>query len=265
VSVTVGLEYLAPPVTVRGYHQKLVFPLLAAKPGFLPLPLAPVFAVFEDPEYNRALISQTSHSEGIFVDTLATPHRILLSLDRREYNPNSRFYVVYVDQSPVKLATASLRIQAIPQDGVPRDLGTIPVTNATLTEQDVTSLYAGAGMQPVAGDSISCTLRAGLQDVVTVRVDIVAEPVTPAPQAAYGLLRKSGNAVECVRFAWSAVATNIELVNPDDLLGETVRRRAVFDWLDTNRAGRSSQYGVQKVAAGGSTHSIEDTLWVTPK
>jgi hypothetical protein len=264
VSVTVGLEYLAPPVTVRGYHQKLAFPLLAAKPGFLPLPLAPVFAVFEDPEYNRALVSQTSHSEGIFVDGV-TPHRILLSLDRREYNPNSRFYVLYVDQSPVKLATASLLIQAIPQDGVPRDLATIPVTNATLTEQDVTALYAGVGMQPVAGDSISCTLRAGVQDVVTVRVDIVAEPVTPAPQAAYGLLRKSGNAVECVRFAWSPAASSIELVNPDDLLGETVRRRAVFSWLDTNRAGRSSQYGVQKVAAGGSTHSIEDTLWVTPE
>jgi DNA invertase Pin-like site-specific DNA recombinase len=36
-------------------------------------------------------------------------------------------------------------------------------------------------------------------------------------------------------------ASRMELVNPDDLLGETVRRRAVFEWLDTNRAGRSSQ------------------------
>jgi len=57
--------------------------------------------------------------------------------------------------------------------------------------------------------------------------------VTPSPQAASALLRKalkdsSSGAVCCARLAWSLAATAIELLNPDGLLGETVRRRAVF-------------------------------------
>ena len=268
-TVTVGLEYLGPSLTVHGYHQKLAFSLLAAKRGQLPLPLTPVFAVFEDPEYNRALVSETASAEGIFVDASVAPavaHRIRLALDRREYNSNSGFYAMYVDGAASALATASLLIQAIPQDGIARDLATVALTHATLTpEQNIAALYAAKGIAPVSGDSLSCTLKAGGQDIVTVRANIVAAPVTPAPQESYALLRKNGKAAECLRFAWSPAASRIELVNPDDLLGETVRRRAIFAWMATDRPGRANSYAVQKTAAGGSTHSIEDALWLLPQ
>jgi hypothetical protein len=277
VNVTIGLEYLGATLTVHGYSQKLAFPLLASKQGQLPLPLEPVFTVFEDPEYNRALVSDTASSEGIFVDASVAPavaHRIRLALDRREYNPNSGFYAVYIDGAALPLAAASLLIQAIPQDGVARDLTIVKVAQATLTtEQNVTALYTARGIAPVAGDSLSCTLYASDPDpqghfstppIVTVRVQIVAAPVTPAPQASYALFRKNGNAVECLRFAWSPAATRIELVNPDDLRGETVRRRAIFAWFATDRPGRTTQYAVQKAASGGSTHSVEDALWLLP-
>jgi hypothetical protein len=36
-------------------------------------------------------------------------------------------------------------------------------------------------------------------------------------------------------------ATRIELLNPDDLLGETLRRRGVFAWVDTYRVGTSER------------------------
>jgi hypothetical protein len=97
-----------------------------------------------------------------------------------------------------------------------------------------------------------------------VNVDIVAQPVTPTPQSAFALLQKTGDAVECLRFAWGPPASRIELLNPADLLGETVRRRAVFNWNYSARQPRLRQYAIQKLTAAGSTHTIEDPAWVSP-
>jgi hypothetical protein len=49
----------------------------------------------------------------------------------------------------------------------------------------------------------------------------------------------------------------VELVNADDLKGETVRRRAVFQWQDVARPGTVTGYAVQKIAHSGSTHVPE--------
>ncbi|MCE9553060.1 MAG: hypothetical protein K8T91_06735 [Planctomycetes bacterium] len=103
-----------------------------------------------------------------------------------------------------------------------------------------------------------------LVELASTTIQIVAKPVTPPPEAAYGLLRRlSANSpvVECVRFAWGPSAEKIDIVNPEDLLKETVRRRATFLWRDAIRPtgpdfgalSSSVQYAVQKLHASGST------------
>jgi hypothetical protein len=97
----------------------------------------------------------------------------------------------------------------------------------------------------------------GVPAEVTLLVDIVAEPVTPALESAFALLRGGGkltDPVECVRFAWGPLPERIELVSPDDLMHEIVRRRAVFHWSDTIRIGTQPTYAIQKIAPFGSTH-----------
>ena len=182
----------------------------------MPLPLAPVFTHFEDPEYNRGLVSMTAYAEGVWVDTkpaTPVPHRIRLALDRREYNADSRFFAVYVDEGAAKLAAASLQVQAIRADGVSINLGA-PLSMAESTLQlpadqvSIAAFYqrANPNLRPVSGDIVACTLYpddTSLDAIVVVEVTVVADPVTPTPQAAYALLRKTGTAVACTRFAGS--------------------------------------------------------------
>ena len=74
-------------------------------------------------------------------------------------------------------------------------------------------------------------------------VPIVAKPVIPVPEAGYALLRKNPDSlVECVRFAFSPAASQIELVDPNDLHRQTVRRRAKFLWRDTLRVKPTGSY-----------------------
>jgi hypothetical protein len=62
--------------------------------------------------------------------------------------------------------------------------------------------------------------------------------------------------VRCARFAWSPFPDHIELLDPDDLLRNAVRRRAVFRWLDAivPDEKKAVRHAVQKNAASGSTH-----------
>jgi hypothetical protein len=103
-----------------------------------------------------------------------------------------------------------------------------------------------------------------LTELASTTIQIVAQPVTPPPEAAYGLLRSlaaDSDVVECVRFAWGPSAEKIEIVDPEDLLKETVRRRATFLWRDAIRPSESDsgaavsfvQYAVQKIHASGAT------------
>ncbi|HEY9695923.1 MAG TPA: hypothetical protein V6D10_01440 [Trichocoleus sp.] len=96
------------------------------------------------------------------------------------------------------------------------------------------------------------------ENLVVLKVAIVADPVIPVPQAAYALLRQQQNSsvcVECVGFAWSPAASRIELVSSEDLKAQVVRRRAVFKWQDSMRSNRNVKYAVQKITQTGSTHS----------
>ena len=117
------------------------------------------------------------------------------------------------------------------------------------------------------GDKLLLTLKvqiAGGNEVIfSLQLDIVAKPVIPAPEAGYALLRlRPDQSVECTRFAYGPQASRIELVNPDDLLQEVVRRRAVFQWMDSIRRqsqidGPLSQirgYALQKITYSGSSY-----------
>jgi hypothetical protein len=124
------------------------------------------------------------------------------------------------------------------------------------------------------GDRIELTLLGKIFDdtipvssdfEVSTTVQVVAQPVTPPPEAAYALIRRLSDdpaaPVECVRFAWGPSAEKIELVDPSDLLRQSVRRRATFLWRDAirptgvvNDSGAfAAKYAVQKLFANGST------------
>ncbi|MBD2234619.1 LysM peptidoglycan-binding domain-containing protein [Phormidium tenue] len=115
------------------------------------------------------------------------------------------------------------------------------------------------------------------EKILVLTVDVVAEPVIPLPQAAYALLKKhtlnEKPVVECARFAWGAAPTIVDLVQPDDLRTEIVRRRALFQWTDTVRVKSKREnpdheekpdhdynYGIQKITQSGSTHWIDE--WI---
>jgi hypothetical protein len=146
--------------------------------------------------------------------------------------------------------------------------GTAPVTLQTgdtlqlkLTLTDVTLPNLPAPTNP--GNSVSSrpsqTADGKSTEIIIVTIDIVAKPVIPVPEAAYGLLRRQtigqSQQVECVRFAWNAQPSRIELICPGDLRSAIVRRRAVFQWTDAVRPTTTSEgYMVQKVTQTGATH-----------
>jgi hypothetical protein len=284
----------------KGYQQTLSFPLRAAQPAQVPLPLRPVFAQFEDPEYNRRLASEAAHTSGAFVDTGGRTdtgelkdtrrHDLTLAADRREYNPTSEmFFVLFAPNlsapkpseeakpkpgeeakpkpsEEAKFKSAKFKLRKIKAGGkriafdlkadssvelfALRTINLGAVTDTSLSPGDTLLLSVE---MPVFGDTTGKT-----EVLLELRLDVVAQPVIPAPEAGYALLRTGGGAaVACVRFAWGPQAARVELTNPDDLTREVVRRRAVFHLIDVGRAGHAGRYALQKITHSGSTHFIE--------
>ena len=310
-SVLTAQARVKPTDTTDGFYQSLKFDIRIRDESTLPLPLEPYFIHFEDPEYNRRLVSPTASATrpvkveivghettgDYIIQTVRQPAR--LSADRREYNPDSRLAIRYDWEDGRITSTAQLTIERIGQDGVPVtltldadlmvDLGEIePGQLKQLSLLDLKEGSDQAVLNP--GDTLQFKLTINTVDLpelpspdpppdaVTSRpataegsstehifliVDIVAEPVIPVPEAAYGLLRwQSGEQalVECVRFAWNPAPVRIELVCPDDLRSELVRRRAIFQLADSVRPGALAGYAVQKITQTGSTHFPEPDL-----
>jgi hypothetical protein len=248
----------------------------------LPLPLEPYFIHFEDPEYNRQLASPAAHASGnISVQKSGSQeivtHTVKLSCDRREYNPDSLLALRYDWDDNRQDTTTTLELQLISSTGavtplnIPSDLPptqklSLPsghLKQLSLSEiQSVNQVVLVQGgtmpLKFVQGDTLQLKLTVqGVKPVeIFLRVKIVGTPVIPATQAAYALLRQRGttsSSVECVRFAWSPEPTRVELICPEDLRTEVVRRRAVFHWQDTVRHG-TVWYAIQKITQTGSTH-----------
>ncbi|HEU4404396.1 MAG TPA: hypothetical protein VFS43_03805 [Polyangiaceae bacterium] len=255
-----------------GFSQKLAFPLRAADPGAQRLPLEPFFVLFGDPEYDRLLASPSKNATGpvkVLENDKPVLRSVTLSTDRAEYDPSSQLAIRY-DWDDGRDHEAELSVDLVDATGLARPLTLlgeklIRVRAHTLRTFTVLELLdGGEPAQFVGGETLLLKLTiAATQGVVeatsvVVAVNVSAEPVTPVPQAAYALLRaqKVGSQpqVECVRFAFSPPATRVELVCPDDLRTGVVRRRAVFLWTDTARAGITEGFAVQKIALTGSTH-----------
>jgi hypothetical protein len=265
-----------------GFAQTLSYPLRVADVVSLPLPLAPRFAYFEDPEYNRRLASSSFHAEKLIKIPAGgkeqVTHKITLACDRREYTPDGRVALRFDwddDASDDSRGSASFEIQRIDANGIPSG----PLYLAGITEQsakagelrqfsllDIQAAPGGKAVPFRAGEVLQVKLivqppAPSAVVPVVLAAKIISGPANPSPEAGYALLRSqkngSGQVVECVRFAWSPDPARIELIAPEDLRTDLVRRRAVFQWSDTVRPDREVSYAVQKITASGSTHFPE--------
>lgn len=267
------------PTLPTGYRQTLSFYLRAAQPDRIPLPLQPIFAQFEDPEYNRHLASQTAHVSATLADVGGAGRRDLtLAADRREYNPTSEMVFILFDSTrpasganekpqPEQLAGANFVLRKLKLGGE-RITFELPAEQKTVELNALRTVNLGElkGSTLLPGDTLLLSVERPLKSdstktevLLEMRLDIVAQPVIPVPEAGYALLRTESQAgaptsVACVRFAFGPSAARIEISNPDDLKREVVRRRAVFQWVDVKRIERPARFGLQKITHSGSTH-----------
>lgn len=290
VELLLQMKAAPPGVKIAGYKQTLSFPLRLALPDRSRLPLKPTFVQFEDPEYNRRLTSRTAEASRV-LQYVSGPTQtvkaieLTLATDRREYNPTSELLLaVSRSVGPVPgLKNYSVTLKKVDAGGVEHKLEEkkavfkkkVPDPNDPNKEIDVETenlgelktFDLGKFLNPplLPGDALLISLNievngAANDNLLELRVDIVSEPVTPTPEAGYALLRRRAGdnaTVECVRFAWAALPQRIELVNPDDLSAGRVRRRAVYQWLDTARSGGKWEHAIQKITPAGSTHFPE--------
>jgi hypothetical protein len=278
------------------FRQTLTFALRVSDPVTPPLPLDPYTIHFEDPEYNRALVTQAGRAERLVKLTKQGANEsglfmIALTTDRRSYNSFSPLALRYdwdnqtLQGNPPKPGTKlKVLLQRVTSKGV---TDTLVVTDATtdgemqvlspgeLLSINLLDLRVGNALALQPDDKLRIKLMATSDtsgwgvyqipphvnpedSIVQIDVDIVAEPVIPAPEAAYALLRQQtvgGEVqVECTRFAWGPNASRIELISKDDLSVGVVRRRAVFQWRDVARSGAVIGYALQKIATNGATH-----------
>jgi len=274
-----------------GFQQQLEFLLRMADNQLPRLPLLPYFVHFEDPEYNRELVSASGNA-SIQLMLSNEFYTLRLSADRRAYNPDSRLALRFdwlEPGNPKEAYRVELLFKRIGKEsGKNEDVGawvgelgsTGALASGTLQPQSLFSvslagLMANAGSPLASGETLQLQMTvknklpshtgfANTAGIVVLNLDIVEEAVIPNTRSAYGLLRRQAEAsgegpVECRRFAWGPNASRIEMVDADDLLQEIVRRRAVFQWTDTlrPRQGRQAQYRIQKISPGGSTHFPE--------
>lgn len=271
VAINVKFQEGGTPVfRVQGYQQTLTFPLRFRRfdlahetPAGGPdsRMFSPRYLKFEDPEYNRRLSSVPAKASRNIALTPPTRATITFATDRTEYNPGDKIQVVYTRDLPDSSDPAGLsgkvKILRV-RDRSLAELATINVQMNVLAVLDLADIGKG---ELRAEDNLVLRLTLGGvaagQDLDLV-LAIVAKPVTPVPEAAYALLRTTdrGRCVECVRFAWAPDPDRVELVCPDDILADVVRRRAVFHLTDTvrNTAGMPPKYQTQKITSLGSTH-----------
>jgi hypothetical protein len=265
-----------------GFSQTLSFPLRVIDPQALRLPLAPRFIHFEDPEYNRQLVSSAAQAAKPVVEEISPPegstdapieleHSITLAADRKEYNPDSvlafRFDWADTVEIEKRNGTASYSLKAIDGTGNVRiaNIKDEAIRDGILKRHSLLNLklHDGRPLNLRPGDALEIELTVNPEDpfrhekvVISLKLDIVREAVTPVSSSAYALLRRKGIAdlspVECVRFAWGPNASRVELVNPADLRTGVVRRRAVFQWTDSVRPGLKKDLLVQGEKAPGA-------------
>lgn len=292
-----------------GFKLPLSLPLSFAGDNRRGAPLAPLFQQFEDPEYNRKLASTPASAfgmVGVMPISAANSedrvyYRVTLASDRTEYNPDSPiafrwdWEVVEPDELKAKAAasgteednanrlsaqTATLELHRVDENGLESKVDAGIATAELLPDRLHQLIGVASGLNP--GDILRMTLlvnskgRVKKASPIVLSLRIVAEPVIPAPEAGYALLRRlnqsasadpatgdgaaearkaeSKPVVDCARFAWGPLSDRVDLVCADDLKAGVVRRRGIFKWIDVSRIGSVKGYCIQKLTKGGSTH-----------
>lgn len=245
----------------------------------------PRYLQFEDPEYNRLICSVPGKASRNIKISGTERATLTLAVDRTEYNPGDRVHLVYSrdNSSTASPAIGNLEIIRLDEIGSrtlleheelvlgasPRIKSKYVVKIDELLVIELSELGRPQNISIHQNDNIIFRLKFDDNDPGTwidLIVPIVSRPVTPVPQAAYAVLRqrKQGEnwgSMDCARFAWSPEPSRIELICPDDLLGDVVRRRAVFQLQETVRnhhaSARTYHFAIQKISALGSTHFPE--------
>jgi len=240
------------------YEQGLQFPMYICRQGAELPPQRPYHVNFEDPEYNRRIGSVPMKREG---HILQGKQKIgaVAATDRQEYNADSELiFALEYKESPKP--SMYLHLVRIDQDGVHTPL---LEKNREIVTERIVRISLGT-LELVPGDVLSLSVVAEEQDdkdkaQLGITVPIVREPVLPAPESAYALLRRSSSSgetpsVSCARFAWGPAATRIDLLDTKDLFKNFVRRRATFAWVSHEAFNPEAAFSIQKIAATGSTH-----------
>ncbi len=257
---------------IANYGQTLVLPLRLARQNKLRDPFAYRYTQFEDPEYNRRLASQAAQTNREVTYKSGTDNKkteLIFAADRREYNATSEGLLALFAGNGIKV-TSKVTFKWVNASGIATDVAIMDFKtvedNSAVLRFSLLEIQHNKSVRLAAGDSllillddITITDSTGVANKLQplgLKVEIVSTPVTPVPAAAYGLLRRKKGAqpVECVKFAWSPQPSRIELLTPMDLKKGIVRRRAIFQWIDTVRLGAEYDYEIQKITPSGSTH-----------
>ena len=123
-SETVELRAHARPAA-DGFTQTLAFTLRAFDDTPRRLPLQLDFVHFDDAEYNRRLAFAAAHATALLREENAAEqlvlHAVRLSMDRAEYNPESRVALRF-DSDDGRAETASLQLQRVDANGIVTEL-----------------------------------------------------------------------------------------------------------------------------------------------
>lgn len=212
---------IKPADTTDNFSQTLSFPLRVIDPADLALPLQPTFIHFEDPEYNRQLVSNAATATVSTLETKGNQrltYDITLACDRQEYSPQNTLFLRYDWNDNREAFKGKLFVSRIneaggvkplkwpKQDNLQEDGRALPINSGILQPISLVELQAENNLQPEdslpattdfilnQGDILELTLKLTVSGqteevVIVLPVTVVTAPVIPVPQAAYGLLR----------------------------------------------------------------------------
>ncbi len=99
--VSVGNDHAA---EVKGYCETLTFEFRVSRRTSQPaVPLRPRHIVFEDPEYNRRLSSNTANRSAVRKLSNGQSTRLTLATDRREYNASGAIHYLFYCDPPTEM------------------------------------------------------------------------------------------------------------------------------------------------------------------